>query len=323
MNRPRTLAKLCAFFLGLGVVAQVSAEEVFNSFAFQNHAHEQDGYTNGLFFARTRIASSGETGVAPPLLLKPLFGWLGVSDPTLASTSIAQTMITPRDLDVVPAPDAVPYAGVLVLRSASVHVRDNIADLLALDLGVMGPASGAEHMQRFIHRVLGATKPESWDTQGPSRALIGIQGYRAWRSDWNLEGNADLDFIALGGGTLGNRESSVGGTLMLRYGTDLARSFPTVVRVSGRTADPFVIGRGWFAYAGVSADRIVGDRWLGDDARNNITEPRKSQVAPMLGFAYGWENSSLSFSLHTATPIVEETEYRQNYFSITYVWRGK
>lgn len=327
LPRQRTLAVLLAFLIGSGAALRAAAEETHYAAALQNHVFagsKQDGYTNGLFFTQVRTASAGADGVEPTALLKPVLGWLGVSRSTLAAASLRQIMITPRELErSVPAPTDTPYAGALVFRSTHVKVQGETADMLALDLGVTGPASGAEKVQRWIHNTNDATKPQGWDTQGPTRVLVGIEGYRAWRSPLGgSAGAANADFVALAGGVLGNRESWLGGTLLLRYGTDLAGSFPSLARVSGRTSDPFIRGDGWFAFAGLSADRRLGDRGLGSDARNHSIELRKSQVFPMLGIAYGWGNASLTFSLHGGTPLIESVENRQNYGSITYTWRG-
>lgn len=317
---------LCMF---CGGSLQAVAEENFYSFTFQNDAffnREGNGYTNGFFLARTRLPSKGEDGTAVPLMLSPAANWLGMPKATLASTTLSQIMITPRDIErPVPRPRDVPYAGVLNLRSTGVFVHDEIADMMTLNLGAMGPASGADKMQRFLHRVRGATKPEGWNSQGSSKLLVGLEGYRSWRRPWGSvdAGQSVGDFVVTGGGALGNRESLVGGTLMVRYGTDLQQSFPTLSRVNGRSGDPFAIGRSWFAYAGLSGDRILGDRGIGSSTPGNTTQLRKSQITPVLGFAYGWGDSSLTFSLQSATPLVDSNHDRQSYGSVTYVWHPR
>jgi len=329
MLNQRALQKLTmsvVFAAGIGGVSIAGAEQISWLGTLQNHVlvgNEQNGYTNGIFVSRLRSASANEIGVESTLLLQPLADLIGAPRPTLAAASVNQIMITPRDLENPnPAPNDTPYAGALIFRSTNVYVHGDFADMFTLDLGVVGPASGAEKMQRAIHSVLNATRPEGWDTQRPTRALFGVEAYRAWRSPWALgNGKTNGDFVVIGGASLGNRESTVGGNLLVRYGTDLKRSFPSLARVSARTGDPFTSGEGWFVFAGLSADRIVGNKWLGEDAKNNIAEPRKSQTTPLLGLAYGWSaHSSVTFSVHSGTPMVTSTNDRQRYGSITYVW---
>jgi hypothetical protein len=325
LSKPR-IAPVLAFVTVLCCGAQAHAEEISWSATLQNHVlvgTKQNGYTNGIFVSRMRTAAPNEAGVDSTLLLEPFMNWLGAPKPTLAAASVSQVMISPRDLEnPKPAPTDTPYGGALTYRSTNVYVHDAFADMLSLNIGLVGAGSGAEKTQRAIHNTNNATKPEGWYTQRPTRGLISIDAYRAWRSPWSLSGNSGWsgDFVALGGASLGNRESTAGGTLLVRYGTGLERSFPTLTRITGRTGDPSIFGEGWFTFAGFSADRLLGDRWIASDGVNNTSEPRKSQIAPMLGIVYGWGQSSLTFSIHSSSPAVRSSNDRQSYGSLTYVW---
>jgi len=198
-----------------------------------------------------------------------------------------------------------------------IRVREDIADMVAVNVGVVGPAAGAKQTQRFAHRITGSSHAQGWDRQGPNKALIGIERYRAWRFPWGAAaaGQANGDVVALAGGALGNVESSLGGTVLLRYGAGLDRSFPTVARVAAQFADPFVIGGGWFAYTGLSADRVVDDT-----PRRAGAQFRRGRLVAVAGMAYGWARSSLTFSLQNSNLLVESIG-RQSYGSLTYSWR--
>jgi hypothetical protein len=302
----------------------VRADERFFTFTGQNDiffGNDGGGYTNGVVFGVMRTPSPGEPSVAPPALLAPLATVLGAGKPALASNSLAQFMVTPRDKSrsIPTAPDS-PYIGVLQWRSAQVAVREQIADLIAVDLGVVGPASGAAQTQRFVHRLFGSEGPRGWGSQGRNRLLAGLEAYRARRFRWSDTPTAETtgDFVLLGGATLGNLESSVGGTALIRYGRDLERSFPTVVRAEGRSSDPFVIGHGWFTYIGYSVDRFTGMR-IGDDTpAENPANLRKSAMVALAGIAFGWGESSLTLSLQSASPFVVGNSERQSFGSISF-----
>jgi len=302
--------------------APADAEETFASVLFQNDAflgRDGGGYTSGAFISRMRVAAPGESGVSPALLLEPIVSGLGMPPATLASSTLGQYMVTPRDLTRRdPDPNDAPYMGALIFRSAQVYVHDDdIADMVAVNVGVIGPAAGAKQTQRFAHRITGSRHALGWDRQGPNKALVGVERYRAWRFAWGAAGAgaANGDVVTLAGGALGNVESSLGGTVLLRYGAGLDRSFPTVARVAAQFADPFVIGGGWFAYSGLSADRVFDDTPQRDGARF-----RKARWVAVAGMAYGWTHSSLTFSLQNASLLVESIS-RQSYGSITYSWR--
>ncbi len=302
-----------------------TAEETFGALNFQDDVYfgQDGGYSSGVSFAWTRVASPGEASIAPPFLLAPIVAWLGMPQATLASWRITQTITTPSDIErAVPDPNDSPYVGSLVFRSThvSVHADDaDVADMLALDLGLIGPASGAAQTQRFAHRLTGSKHPQGWAHQVPNQALVSAEGYRAWRFASTGGGGASSDMVVLGGGAVGSLQGTVGAGVMLRYGTQLQRSFPTVMRVAGRRGEPFQIGSGWFVYAGLSGDSALYRADIGGDSAHgdNIRE-RRSQALGVVGLSYGWAGSSLSFSVQNASTPYESSRQRQSYGSITY-----
>jgi lipid A 3-O-deacylase len=325
-NAPAPLISRAMFIaaaLTFGCALPSAAEESFGVVLFQNDlflGRDGGGYTNGLFLSKMRFASPGEGGIEPPMLLAPVVKWLGMPQSTLAVSTLAQTMVTPHDISRrVPDPHDAPYIGALTFRSTHVHVHDETADMVSLDLGVIGPAAGGEPVQRLIHSVTGSARPRGWDSQASNRALIAAEGYRAWRFPWGGThgGQPNGDFIALGGGKLGNLETSVGGSVLLRYGEGLERSFATTVRVMAGTADPLILGRGWYVYTGLSADRIFDHVGIGGDT----AQLRRLRAIGTGGVAYGWTDTSLSFSLQTANPLTRASNHRQSYGSVTFVWR--
>jgi hypothetical protein len=311
-------ALFCLNLLALAVPAQ--AEERYGALLFQNDlflGRDGGGYTNGIFLSSVRVASPGEERIAPGVLVGPVASILGVSEATLTTASFGQGIVTPKDISRrVPDPTDAPYAGFLMFRSAQVARRDETADVAAINLGVIGPASGAEQVQRSIHHLTGSTAPQGWDTQVSNRPLLGLERSRAWRFATTpaAGGGAGADAIVQAGGALGNLESTVGASLLVRYGTNLSRSFPAAV-VNGYSVDPFVVGAGWFVFAGVSADRILNHTGLPDEARL-----RRERTAGTVGLAYGWGTSSLTFAVRATDSLVSSSS-RQMFGSLTYLIR--
>jgi hypothetical protein len=82
-----------------------------------------------------------------------------------------QLMYTPLDLrNEAQIEGRHPYAGYLagfVGKRWVKDVRPHLAtwDDLELQLGVLGPSSGAEQTQKFIHKMIGSKNPAGWDHQ--------------------------------------------------------------------------------------------------------------------------------------------------------------
>jgi len=126
--------------------------------------------------------------------------------------SLAQSIYTPERLDARNLVlDDRPYAGWLRLGLSLSHrsTRWPIASRVGLELGVLGPPSGAEAAQRLFHGSLtGSSPPQGWGHQIPTEVGLRFHyelSYRAWRevilgADWELEprfacsfGNVTID----------------------------------------------------------------------------------------------------------------------------------
>lgn len=278
------------------------------------------GYTNGIFLASVRASGRADVPLDVPVLLAPLSPLLGVHSPSLVSFSAGQIIITPRDLNrTEPDPHDAPYVGGLALRAAQIETKDDRSDLVALSLGLIGPASGAEQTQKAIHRVIGADRPMGWDTQVSNRVLLAIERRAAWRFASAAQarpGEASGDVVLQGGATLGNLKTLADASLLLRYGVALEQSFATTMPVTGSNSDAFLMGEGWFVFGGVSAEHMFRHIGIGESSRL-----RKSKAAMTVGVAYGWKDASLTFALKSVDPLIESSSRRQSYGSLTYAFR--
>ncbi|MGZ9032357.1 MAG: lipid A deacylase LpxR family protein [Burkholderiaceae bacterium] len=96
---------------------------------------------------------------------------------TYAAWSVAQEMHTPDDITVPNPPlDDQPYAGVLYLDNVIYSKGPRMTHAWQLRVGVVGPASQAEHVQRWIHDLVNSDEPMGWDTQLPNEPVLNI-GY--------------------------------------------------------------------------------------------------------------------------------------------------
>ncbi len=300
-----------------------AAEDTYASLALQNDillGNDGGGYSSGIFGSALRVATPGEGSVAPLWLFAPVGNWLGLPRPTLTSALLGQLIVTPDDITrAVPDPDDAPYLGALKFRATQVYVRGDVADMVSFDIGMIGPISGAAQTQRFVHRLTSSTVPQGWHTQVPNRLLLSLDAYRAWRLPLGAgtASTAPADMVLRGGASVGTLQSSVGAAVLLRYGTGLERSLPTTLRLNGSTGDPFVVGRGWFVFGGLATDRVLHHTGIGSGAPGNVARLRKLQVAAKAGMAYGTPRWSLTFSLASASPLVESGTERQRYGSLT------
>ena len=96
---------------------------------------------------------------------------------TYVSWTLAQEMHTPDDITVPNPPlDDQPYAGVLYLDSTVYAKKERWVHAWQLRVGVVGPASQADNVQKWIHEVTDSDEPMGWDTQLPNELVLNV-GY--------------------------------------------------------------------------------------------------------------------------------------------------
>lgn len=156
-------------------------------------------YTNGA--ALTLFGRFPES--AAPRLLSSRAEW---------RLTLGHQIFTPDAIDDTdPIPTDRPYAGWLYLSLTAVR-RDAELDrshLFAVDLGVVGPASGAEDLQRVVHvDLLDSALPRGWRHQVASEPGL-ILRYELDQRLWRAKGRGlDVDFAGRIGFELGNVRTS-------------------------------------------------------------------------------------------------------------------
>lgn len=277
------------------------------------------GYTNGIYFSYGQRNDPGEEITKAPMLTLPL-AWMVSDDPTYAYKlhSIGQAMVTPEDITKeIPDPQDAPYAGLLYLRSTYVAVQDDFADHVATLVGVVGPSSRAEEVQRWVHKVVGSDKPRGWDYQLKDEFVWQLQRTAVWR--FSTSDSSPFDAVLLADLAGGNLETSGGGGLFLRAGNSLARSYSTMGFLSSRVSTPISASEGWYVYLGgmghyVHNQILVDGNEFGRSASKGLEH---YQYSLMTGFTYTWERASICFSYQSDTEPNKSQTARKNFGAIT------
>lgn len=283
------------------------------------------GYTNGLYGSWYYVGEThlNEELPEPGPLLEPL-SWSLTSTPALVTVNaytIGQIMVTPENISRAnPDPDDVPYSGLLLFTNSYLHITDKYADLIRTSLGLVGPASGAETTQKFMHDLLGSDEPQGWDSQLHNELVFSFTRGRIWRS---LISNSEHFDLLLGTEiTIGTLESAVSGTVMWRAGNSLADSYASPALRGSRTTNPVAVDRGWFVYFGLSANYTANQIFTtGNTFRDSPSaDLEKRQAGASAGFAYSWETFSLTIAIEDLTLFERELEGVTRFGSITMAW---
>lgn len=261
------------------------------------------------------------------MLLRPLLGRL-ISDTDnqweVSTYTLGQMMVTPKDIKIAsPDPGSAPYAGLLFLRSSYFAVHDDYADQLGLTLGILGPSSGAEQVQKFVHKVVGANQPQGWDHQIKDEPVVRLSRSRVWRFSEADSGPAQVDFLVLGEITAGNLESGLNTAAIARYGRGLKKSFPGAAQVTERKPNPIALTEGWNVYAGITGGYLYNRIFVSGNTFRDSPEAdlRNWQHGYIVGASYSWRDWSLALCFFDGSPLDQQDLSRERYGSLSVAWR--
>ena len=213
---------------------EVSAFDQWGQLTIDNDiiAGDDDGYTGGLAYNWGYTGFSEFDSKALPNWIHHLTKNLYISTLPDRQRAVAYTInamaYTPDDTDsrnVIE--DDRPYAGLLLWRGDLYAFNGKVTDRLGLKLGVVGPASGAEHIQDFLHSISGSDESKGWDNQLDNEPVIRLEAERMWRIKEGSIGDIEFDTIGMVQAGLGNLRSDAGVGAGFRLGRNLADTWAT------------------------------------------------------------------------------------------------
>lgn len=320
--------RIAVFLICCAFIPGATADSDWRSFTLDNDifVDSDDGYTNGLFVSWYDAGDSDASEQpGPPLLVRPLLWSLpdGHGGRVLNAYTVGQVIVTPENITVEDNSD-LPYSGLLFFNNTHLVIGAGHADKLSTSLGIVGPSSGAESAQKWIHKLTGSDFPEGWDSQLKDEIVFKFSRARLWRA-WFSQ-NDRMDLLLIGEATLGTIDSSLSGSVMLRYGEGLAQSFAMPVLSSTKTSNPVAFKSGWYLYIGVTARHLFNQIFTdGNTFRDSPSiDAEKSQLGAMIGFAYSWQTVSLTLAVSDINLVGDklETEFPEltRYGTLTLAW---
>lgn len=93
-------------------------------------------------------------------------------------TGLQHLMFTPNNLKSdTPISNDYPYAGAVLAHfsSYSYNQESKYSLQAKIQAGVIGPASGARHIQSWVHNLTGTQVPQGWDHQLPNDILLNLE----------------------------------------------------------------------------------------------------------------------------------------------------
>ncbi len=262
-------------------------DDAIVTFGYENDifAGDDSNYTNGV-----RASYFSPEDDIPQILksashIVPFFPREGHSRWGLA---IGQTMYTPDDITLENPPmDDQPYAGWLYGTASLITDADDVLDTFQVTFGMVGPASGAEKTQKFVHKnITDSPDPRGWDYQLNNEPGLILTYQRKWRNLYQLSPfGMGVDFSPSIGANVGNIFTDASLRFEGRIGYDLPSDYgPPLIQPNLSGSDFFMpSGKfGWYLFAGLEG-RAVGRNIFLDG--NTFSNSRSVDKEPLVGGA--------------------------------------
>jgi hypothetical protein len=203
------------------------------------------------------------------------------------SVFLGQSIFTPADLSLAdPDPDDRPYAGWLYGGVKMYNENAAMLDRVELKLGIVGPSSAADAIQRWWHslHVFGGIPPVGWSHQLEDEPGVVMSAQRIWRVTL-AEGLIDGELLPEANLSVGNVFTYAGVGASLRAGRNLRADWgPPRIEPALQGSD--FVDRdaagsfAWYVFAGIEGRAIARNIFLdGNTFRDSPRVSRETFVA--------------------------------------------
>lgn len=242
---------------------------------------------------------------------RSLADWVpGFSAARLDATAyrFGQQIYTPTNIDrKQPDSDDRPYAGYL-FGGVSLFAEENgqkggnrwrRVDTFNLDLGIVGPASGAKSTQQAAHNITGSDDPEGWDHQLNNEPVVNA----GWQTQLWLPaqmGSLEMEYGPSASAALGNLYTYAGVGGGIRIGQGLSRSYGIPTVAPSQSGRQYFVPDGdfaWYLFANLEGRAVARNMLLdGNSFEDSASVDRRPLVGDIqLGFALSWQRWQLAF----------------------------
>lgn len=290
------------------------------------------GYTNGLRLSwlSTAAEQNDECKTCVVAGLRDGFSWLpGVGSPGsrhAVAVSLRQMMVTPENIEAAaPQYDDIPYMGYLSVESFLYSWNHTRMTGYGITAGIIGPDSGAERAQKWVHKISGSTDPQGWDNQLGTDIVGGLHVTHAHRFLVLGEKQAIRNEFVWGASA---QASTFLSNAMLgifwRAGRNLPGNFvPEYAGLSSSIGLPGLLdttGKGWSVFAGLIGEAIPYS-YLEERSGPYTFEQRTLVGHVSLGAGLHTDNFQVALTLRATTAQEETNKDPLTFGTLSLTWR--
>ena len=294
------------------------------TFVKPNNRHDRH-YTNGIEVTVAHQPRWAEV-LAPRLPCSPVAD----SDEglkTAAGYAIGQSIITPQAIEPRRLiPEDRPYAGWLYGGVYLQRASGRVFDHFEVDLGVIGPSSLAEEVQRVVHDLFNQVEPGGWDNQLGDEFGIDFVYQRKWKVSLLTSGGDDsVQLIPQVGFVLGTVHRHAGVGVLVRMGVNLPDDFgPGRIQEPGAATGSAQKEPGGYFFVRVDGQAVEHNTLLeGNNHRSSHgVDPETLFGQVQVGLVFLWDRFELGYAQTFQSRQFESQRGKDSFGGLTFSWRG-
>ncbi len=235
---------------------------------------------------------------------------------------------TPTDIRALePPPGQHPYAGVIYVDSSLFSMSEIAGHQFTLRLGFVGPVTGADEIQNWIHENIDSPLPKGWDTQLKNEPIVNLfYQYNRRLARRAPPDRFGVDLFCSGGAGAGNYYIGANVGVTGRIGFRLPANYGVTPLLGGTES---MVGlepprKKFQAYAFIGAQGFSVLRWLPTDG-NTFEDSREGNrddwfLSLSGGVVLGYSRVLLSYRYHGLAGLQDpenfKTENRSDFGTI-------
>ena len=236
------------------------------------------------------------------------------SEQVSAGFQIAQDIYTPADtMEKELIEDDIPYAGHLYSKYSLFEWQENAAEETYFRLGIVGPASGGEWVQKSFHRLIGNDQPQGWHHQLENQATFGVGYSRSMLLlKTTYENGLSSDLAPSYGLEIGNFSTAAFVGFLFRFGRNYPQK-PVPASVAGHVSLNNKLayhseGRdiGWLISAGFFANAVAYTLVV-DSSEHHDVERKNFLGAGVVGLTLYLNQIEITFSFQEVNMNINNT----------------
>lgn len=218
------------------------------------------------------------------------------------------------------------YAGVIV--TAETREGDNYPtelQVLEFDVGMVGPWSGAEWVQKNWHEAFGFQRPNGWDNQLKNEPGFILSYEHKWRWGTPVRQGFGFDAAPHIGGSLGNIHTHAATGIGLRIGYNLPDDFgPSGIRPSLPGSAFFKQDSvGFYLFGGVEGRAVLRNIFLDGNTFKDSQDVEKIPFVGDIKFgaAVAFQTFRIAYTHTLRTPEFRHQQGGDNYGALSVAFR--